>query len=277
VAIRLMSAHIQLLTGPERLPAARQAIPVLERIGDRRALLDVYWSISNELAQSGAFVEGEKSIARVFELADDLGWQRSGAYIALLQLRCLMRCYAGRFDEARIDLAKSIALKDTIGEKDATTRLRSQAYLEFVDGNVQNAEELLENGTTLAIVTVIGLDELAATRLVLGKIDAAEAAARTALQLGRFDEPRDTLGPIQHLATVAALRGRPRGAARLLGFVNAKFPEVQRVRSHYQRAGYDILAASLRDQLSKETIESLAADGALLDLDRAADEALSLG
>jgi len=195
-------------------------------------------------------------------------------------MRGATRCYAGRFSDARLDLAESAALGDAVGDRDASTRLRWQAYLEFADGSVEKAEELLESCTSPdlpdATNPASGLDELAATRLVRGKIDAAEATARTAVEVCRFDEPWDTLGPIQHLATVAALRGRPHTAARLLGFVNAKMSELQRIRTHFHCAGHDILVASLRKQLSAEAIEKLVTEGAALDLDRAVDEALNL-
>ena len=237
--------------------------------------------MAEDLAMSGGFAEAEESIARAFELADELGWQRSRAYVALLQMRCLTRCYAGRFSDARLDLAKSAALEDALGDRDASARLRWQAYLEFADGSVEKAEELLESCTNPDLPDATnpanGLDELAATRLVRGKIDAAEATARTAVEIGRFDGPWDSLGPIQHLATVAALRGLPHTAARLLGFVNAKMSERQRTRSHFHCAGHDILVASLRKQLSADAIEKLVAEGAALDLDRAVDEALNLG
>jgi predicted ATPase/DNA-binding XRE family transcriptional regulator len=281
VAARLMRAYVQLVSPPARLPAARRAIPVFERLGDRSGLLALYFQIAEDLAKSGAFAEAEESIARAFELADELGWQRSRAYVALLQMRFATRCYAGRFSDARLDLAKSAALEDALGDRDASARLRWQAYLEFADGSVEKAEELLESGTSPdlpdAANPLNGLDELAATRLVRGKIDAAEATARTALEFSRFDGLWDTLGPIQHLATVAALRGRSHTAARLLGFVNAKMSELQRIRTHFHCAGHDILVASLRKQLSADAIEKLVAEGAALDLDRAVDEALNLG
>jgi hypothetical protein len=230
---------------------------------------------------SGAFDEAEKSIARSFELADELGWQRSRAYVALLQMRCIIRCYAGRFSDARLDLANSAALETALGDRDASQQLRLQAYLEFADGSVEKAEELLESCTNPDLPDALnpanGLDELAATRLVRGKIDAAEATARTAVEICRIDGPVDTFGPIQHLATVAALRGRPHTAARLLGFINAKMSELQRIRTHFHCAGHDILVASLHKQLSADAIEKLVAEGAALDFDRAADEALNLG
>jgi hypothetical protein len=277
VAARLMRAYVQLVGAPARLQAARRAIPFFERLGDRSGLLALHWQIADELAMSGAFAEAEESIARAFELADELGWQRSRAYISLLVMRFMTRWHAGRFSDARLDLAKSAALEDALGDRDAAARLRWQAYLEFVDGSVEKAEEHLESCTSpdLATNPLHGLDELAGTRLVLGKIDAAEAAARTALEFSRFDSPVDTFGPIQHLATVAALRGRPHTAARLLGFVNAKMSELQRIRTHFHCAGHDILMASLREQLSADAIEKLVAEGAAMDFDRAVDEALN--
>lgn len=280
VAARLMRAYVYLVSGPARLPVARRAIPVFERLGDRGGLLALYWQMAGDLAMSGAFAEAEESIGRAFELADELGCQRSRAYVSLLQMRCTIRYFAGRFSDARLDFAKRAALEDALGDRDASQQLRWQAYLEFADGSVEKAEELLESCTSPDLPDAANrahsLDALAAMRLVRGKIDAAEATARTALEFCRFDDLWDTLGPIQHLATVAALRGRPHTAARLLGFVNAKMSE-GRIRTHFQGAGHDILVASLRKQLSGDAIEKLDAEGAALDFDRAVDEALNLG
>jgi predicted ATPase/DNA-binding XRE family transcriptional regulator len=148
VASRLMLAYVQLLRGPAVLPAARRAIPVFERLGDRSGLLGLYWQMAKGLAMSGAFAEAEESMARAFELADELGWQRSRAYVSLLQMRGATRCYAGRFSDARLDLAKNTELLDAVGDKDASSRLWWQAYLEFADGSVEKAEELLESCTS---------------------------------------------------------------------------------------------------------------------------------
>ena len=111
---------------------------------------------------------------------------------------------------------------------------------------------------------------------MLGEIDSAELAARDALELGRVERLDSAWRPIQHLAAIAALRGRAVTAARLIGFVDAWREQKSGFRGYYERATYDILVASLRDQLGPEDIAVLAAEGALLGFERAADEALSL-
>jgi hypothetical protein len=66
-------------------------------------------------------------------------------------------------------------------------------------------------------------------------------------------------------------------ASRLLGFVDAQYQEAKGgFRDPYERAGYDILIASLREQLTPEEIEQYAAEGVQLDLQQAADLALSV-
>jgi hypothetical protein len=65
-------------------------------------------------------------------------------------------------------------------------------------------------------------------------------------------------------------------AARLIGFVDAWHEQKGGFRGYYERATYDILTASLREQLAPDAIAALAAEGALLGFDRAADEALRL-
>ena len=113
-------------------------------------------------------------------------------------------------------------------------------------------------------------------RLVLGELEAAKAAAREALELAQFEQLDSAWRAIQHLAAVAALRGHPLGAARLLGFVDAWCERKGGFRGYYERASHDILMASLRDQLSTAVIAKVGADGAQLDFEEAAVEALSL-
>jgi len=280
VAARVMRAHIQSIDGSAVLAAAARAIPLFESIGDRGGLISLHAHVAWEHALRGAFTEAEDSIARAFEYAAEERLQHSRQYGHLLHARCLIRALAGRLDEARIDAAAGTRLRNDIGEEDAILDLYWEAFFAFTDGDIRRSAELLEAGADHARARSKNpagqLSELASARIVLGEIDSAKVAARDALELGRVERLDSAWRPIQHLAAIAALRGRAVTAARLIGFVDAWREQKGGFRGYYERATYDILVASLRDQLGPEAIAVLAAEGAQLGFERAADEALSL-
>jgi hypothetical protein len=154
------------------------------------------------------------------------------------------------------------------------------AFFAFADGDVRRSAELLETCAEHARAhskSPVGpLSELAAVRLVLGDVEAAESAARDALELAHFEQLDSAWRAIQHLAAVAALEGRPHTGARLIGFVAAWCEQRGGFRGYYEQASYDILMAALNDQLARDAVDAFAAEGALLDFERAVDEALSL-
>lgn len=280
VAARVMRAHIQSIDGAAVLAAAARAVPLFERIGDRRGLISLHAHVAWEHALRGAFADAEDSIARAFELAQQEGLQRSRQYGHLLHARCLILALADRLGDARIDAAAAARLRHDIGEEDAILDLYWEAFFAFTDGDVRRSAELLEAGADCARARSKNpagqLSELAAVRLVLGEIDAAKSAARDALELTRVEQLDSVWRAMQHLAAVAAIRGRAVTAGRLMGFVDAWREQKGGVRGYYERAGYDILVASLRDQLTADAIAALAAEGALLAFERAVDEALSV-
>jgi len=280
VGARVMRAHLQSVDGSAAIAAAGRAIPLFERIGDRRGLISLHAHMAWEYGLRGAFDEAEHSIARAFALAGEERMQHTRQYVRLLQARCLIRALARRLDEARIDSDEAARLRKAIGEEDLIVHSYWEAFFAFTDGNVEQSAELLEACADFARAQAKNpagpLSELAAVRLVLGELEAAKAAAREALELAQFEQLDSAWRAIQHLAAVAALRGHPLGAARLLGFVDAWCERKGGFRGYYERASHDILMASLRDQLSTAVIAKVGADGAQLDFEEAAVEALSL-
>jgi predicted ATPase len=281
IVARLMRAHIQSIDGSAVIAAVNRAIPLFERLGDRRGLISLYAHVAWEYGLRGEFVEAEGAIARAFALAGEQGLHHSRQYAHLFQGRCLIRALQGRLDEARADFVDATKLREALDEEDRYLEFYWKAFFEFTDGNIGRAAELLEACIDHApeqFKSPAGpLSELACARIVLGQLDAAAAAARDALGLAHFEHLESAWRPIQHLAAIAALRGRPASAARLLGFVDAWCERKGGFRGYYERASHDILMASLRDQLSPEEIARLGSEGAPLDFERVVDEALALG
>jgi predicted ATPase len=281
IAARLMRAILQSTAGPAVLDMANRAIALFERIGDRSALITLHAVIAKESTLAGAFAEAERAITRTFELADeDPGQCPPRLRVGLIRLRSILRATEGRLSEARVDLAGAATLEEMLGARNLSAHVIIEAYCECVEGNVRRSAELLEASAQYALADGLSPAEafcdLAAVRLMLGELDSASRAAREALGLARFEELTVASRAVLHLAAVATLRGNSHDAARLAGFVDAWFERQSRFRGYYERASYDILVASLRTQLSNDAIASLAAEGAGLDFDRAADRALSL-
>jgi hypothetical protein len=81
---------------------------------------------------------------------------------------------------------------------------------------------------------------------------------------------------LQHLALLGAPRGEVRRAAQLIGYVDAKFKELEYEREPTEKWGYEKLMGALHEQLSEAEIEKFAAEGAAWSEDRAVEEAVKL-
>jgi predicted ATPase/DNA-binding XRE family transcriptional regulator len=279
IVARLMLAYIQSIDGSAVFAAAERAIPLFERIGDRRGLISLHAHLAWEYGLRGAFAEAEAQIALAFALAGEERLQRSRQYANLLQARCLIRGLADRLGEARIDAAEASNLRSSLGYEDLRADFYWEAFFAFTDGDVQRCADLLQQSADHARAQSQSpagpLSELAAARIVLGEIDAARLAARDALQVARSEQLASAWRAIQHLAAIAALQGDAHTAARLMGFVDAWCEREGGFRGYYERATYAALTAALRGELSQETIALLASEGAEFDYERAIDVALA--
>jgi hypothetical protein len=73
-----------------------------------------------------------------------------------------------------------------------------------------------------------------------------------------------------------ALRDDAIAAARLIGFVDARFRALEYKRETTEKWGYEKLMAALRAQLSGTQIEQLESEGAEWSEDQAVEEALKV-
>jgi predicted ATPase/DNA-binding XRE family transcriptional regulator len=281
VVARVMRARIQSIDGSAVLDAVDRAIPLFERIGDRRGLISLHAHAAWEYGARGAFAEAERSIARAFAIAHELRMQHSRQYPRLLQARCFIRALAGRIEEAHQDFDDSSRLQLAFGEEDPFVHSYWEAFFAFTGGDVRQSAELLEACTGKALAQLRSpagpLSELAAVRIVLGDLDGAEEAARDALELARFEQLDSAWRAILHLATLGALRGRLREAARLIGFIDAWCERKGGFRGYYERASEDVLISALGAGLASAEIAALAEEGSRLEFDQAVVAALRLG
>jgi len=80
---------------------------------------------------------------------------------------------------------------------------------------------------------------------------------------------------IQHLASVAASTGDATLAARLTGFVDARYETLGLKRDNSEEFTYRRLRADLDDALPKDTLSQRMAEGAAMSEERAAAESTS--
>jgi len=186
----------------------------------------------------------------------------------------------GRLGEARAELEEGLAI--AIALKDDWNVSLCQIVLaerEFATGDPHRAVAL----GTLAVESarrvrqeVYALGNLATYQFAAGDVDAADANAREAVRTARTSDLVVVHWAMQLLAAIAAVRGRPAEAARLLGHVDAWLERIGLPRDHNDMKTYSVLLRALGEQLGEEDIAALTAQGARLSDEAAIDEALAL-
>jgi hypothetical protein len=158
--------------------------------------------------------------------------------------------------------------------------------LEFRDGDAEKALALAREalaaeragGHTLRIGH--SLSNITAYLVASEQYDEARAHAREALALARGGYVEVVIAwTLQHLAAVAALRPAQNDAdaeraARLLGFVDARFSALDAVLEYTEAQEHDKLVAALRAALGEERLATCCEEGGAWNLDRAVTEAL---
>jgi predicted ATPase len=283
VAARLLRALVQVTHGDAMEAAAARATPLFERVGDRLglALQDTFVAMNS--VRRGKLEEAERLLARAETIFVDEKVQDSVLYVNFLSCRAWLRIRQGKFVEARADAEQSEALCKVTGEEIASLASSEVlAEVEHAAGDVKRAARVLEEALARQSVSpasaldIAAQSSLACYRLLLGDLDGAESTGKEALGRSRGRQLYTSYWTIQLLAAVATLRGRPRVAARLMGFVDAWIASGGWRRSLLAQRTYDILNASLREQLSSEQIAMLKADGSTLTLEEATDEAQAI-
>ena len=112
---------------------------------------------------------------------------------------------------------------------------------------------------------------LSLLHLLLGEADAAAAEARALLSLARSDESL----VVEYVAAIAAFRGHPHVAARLMGFIDALLTRVPGHRDTLQQQACELLSTSVSEQLHPDVIALRRAEGASLSAQAASVEALA--
>jgi predicted ATPase/DNA-binding winged helix-turn-helix (wHTH) protein len=258
--------------------AAQRAAGMFGDLGEASLAYDAYAAVAAIGARRGAVAETDAALAAA-ERIEDPGWP-SRQRAAVRFGRYLWCQMGGRYAQA-LEYARQqqqLYREDgsVVGEQFAIGNLgfallalgRPEAALAEVRPAFARLEAL---NAGAGAGHVIGAEAIALA--MLGRHDEARARARVAY--ARLQHEGDTLWLLEPLASSAAALGRPADAARIAGFVDARYAttgEVRRAPARERRAALDaLLDAGLADDERRE----LLAAGAVMSDDEAF--ALALG
>ena len=263
---------------PDVLDAVRRAIPLIDRVGSAREIMRLHSTLTSIFSQLGRFADARRSAARVEALAAANRTQMSNDYAGFLYNRSMLHEAEGRIESARSDIAAAEAIAIALDNQAFITRwLKPRLiFVECLAGNTHRAIEIAheivasEDGA-LPEIACRAYQHLACLHLLVGETDAAAAAASAVLEGPQADE---TL-VVQYVAAIAALRGYPHEAARLMGFVDHIVESDPGRRDALQRRAWDILCASLAEQLHPDVVALRRSEGAEFSLQAAKAAALT--
>lgn len=269
--------------GAHKIEAARRAIELDLRCDDSYGQVASLFQISAGYLESGHLEEARQANDRALRICRENGLTQSRRYATALDVGARIAILSGNLDDARIFRTEALAIMRAIGDElDATTIRQNMGELEFSAGNVERALEHAEAAIAGARRAnsrhreASALANVAACRLVLGDVEGARLSAREALTLAAGEQPLVAAIAMQHLATVAALRGDPGGGARLRGYVDTWYRSEGCERDLTEWRTDDLLMTELRAQLDDAKIAEFAAEGARLSEEQAASEALAI-
>jgi hypothetical protein len=266
--------------GAQLIADAERAIPLFEKIDEVFGL-----GRSLELLASGYLECGEpekaaEAVDRALLLYRDRGLGRTSAYAVALDTRANVLQEQRRFEEAERDQAEALSIAQ-FQEDDwfalhlqisraavALTANEPGRAVAIAEAAVAEARELRSSR-----YEIYALINLAAARLALDDLSGAHEAALAGLRLARYRDRISGSVAILFIATVAALQGRSRGAARLLGYVDAWAADGFRWGTT-EEVFRGRLVAALQANLSPQELAADLALGARLSDEAAAEEAL---
>jgi tetratricopeptide (TPR) repeat protein len=256
-----------------------RAVPLYDRIGDPRDLVDLHSALASAYAWHGKFDEAEHSAERALAVITAERTLSSMQYAGLLMHRSTLRRLQRRYDEARADLLGAEAVGHSRADRyfvisQCWPRL---SHVEYAAGNVRGALEIAERMLTselgsVALVAQQALRVVGSLRLLLGDVDGAAESARALLDHVRYNDMCLNYA-CGYTAAVAALRGHATAAARLAGFVRIREERVGFRPGLVREAADDLLQSALARQLSEELIASANAQGSRLTEEEAIGEA----
>ncbi|MGC1757734.1 MAG: adenylate/guanylate cyclase domain-containing protein [Candidatus Cybelea sp.] len=269
----------------ERALALYTELSVPLRVAQARHL------VGRALVDLGKTEEGEVALTQAVKEARALGLP--SVIGDVLQSLAIARSHAGDVPGARPLFAEALAMFRSVGAERVCSHIAGNlAEAEFHEGNAAEALRL-ENEALATYRTfnhklgaAISLCNIAAYLIALERYEDACVFARDGLAAARATQwEAGILWGLQHVAAIAAirpaddaehLRGNRVGAARLLGYVDARLDAIEALRQYTERQEYDKMLAALRDALGEDQLAKLTAEGAAWSEDQAVAQALAI-
>ena len=291
--LHLTEAQLDASLGQRRsgCEAAERALALFTHIKDERGIATATWLIGHARISVGLLAEGEALLRDALSIARRLNL---GKLICRILIGiALARVNGNDFAGARAHYAEALAIARTARfDRLASAIAGDLAEAQFREGDVlaalQLAREALEAARANRDTRIVALNlaNIATYSIALGEHAAARSNARDALVLSRDTHFEIlTAGTLQHLAAVAALRSNDNEesarrdrmrAAGLLGYVSARFSQLEALREYTEQREYDETIAALRDAVDVDTLSNVMNEGSLWSEERAFDEALQI-
>ncbi len=280
-AARLQLALSGLSDGNRKLENAELAIQLYKSVGDLRGVARAQRLCGFALYQMGRIDEALDVIAQalVVSRACSDAWNVGDC----LNLLAIIEVGRGNLPAGRELFGQALAgMKARGDELGAARLLGNMAELTFAAGDPEQALRLTREALELASLRNHRLkaswhNNTAAYCAALGDIASARESALEALRLARQVGHEVYIAvALQHLALLAALGGDVRRGAQLLGYVDARYDQLELKREFTEQWGYDNLLQALRVTLTEDEITRLAAEGGSWPEDRVVEKALKV-
>ena len=255
-----------------------RAVALYRKLGELPDLGCALTALAYALLMLGRTEDAEQAIVEALSLLETAGWPRTlaAAYSAQLCIEATL----GRFDMARAAGGKAAQLcemtgADRLGNVVAVNLIELLIDIRKPGEAVEMARTLVQRLNDMSQSdlrgSVFGL--LAAALIEQGELDSAVAAARDAAPLLRDEGVLFWL--FDHLALRAALAGRAKDAAQIIGYADAVHQKFGRPREPMGQRALDRLDGLLRETISVDQISDFYRMGARLTEDQALALALT--
>lgn len=273
------------------LAAAERAVDRYRALGDRTGTARAQVNAGNALVRLGRPAEAEPLLHEALNDARANG--RKALAGNILNIMSEARALCGDFAGARAASDRALTEYRTLGkEHSLLVTLTTRADLEFRAGDAEAAVRIAQEalGGLDALTFGKALESalhanLSAYLVSLARYDEARIHARQALDVAqRLDAVLHEAWALQHLAAIAVLAPQmsPKPtdvlsrAARLIGFVDARYVALGSALEPTDRQEYDRILAALRAALPDDILASLLRGGAGMSEVEAIGEALKV-
>jgi len=283
IVARLWRALATFYSAKRACDSAERAVSLYESAGDAHGTARALSVLAFGLFQMGRLDEASEVNMRALTTLREYG-DRAGV-ARCLNVQASVTQVRGITAEARDQYAQALVAYKPLGDELGTAIvLGNLGELEFAEGHAEQAlrsvSEALDMDPRRGVDTLnmaVYRSNSAAYQTALGDIEGALASARDALSFAR--QAQDTLMTafaLQHCAMLAALLGKPQGAAKLVGYFDVQLKELGATRGPTEQWGYEKLMTTLREHLSEAEMEKFAAEGSAWSEDQAVEEALKI-